>query len=171
QLQPTPLQARGLELLTRSLPIGAAKGRADFCNACHDATEGVRPGIRASALFLTGDFKNNGLPASTDTGRHRVTGLDSDRGRFSVPTVRNVGVTGPYMHNGRLATLRDVVVHYSAKIAASATLSSDLMSDGKPIRLALSDADIDAVVAALEMFTDQSFLTHPAYSNPFPSGR
>ena len=59
-------------------------------------------------------FHNNGLqPKTTDVGRQAITGLSLDRGRFRVPTLRNIALTAPYIHDGRFATLEAVLDHYS----------------------------------------------------------
>ena len=65
--------------------------------------------------FSNNAFENNGLDSlyQDDPGRYRFTGLESDRGRFKVPSLRNVGLTAPYMHNGSLSTLADVISHYN----------------------------------------------------------
>ncbi len=83
--------------------LGLFEGRAG-CATCH-----------AGVLFTTGDFAHNGLAfAAADSGRARITLASEDFGRFKIPSLRNVGLTAPYMHDGRLATLQEVVAHYDA---------------------------------------------------------
>ena len=65
-------------------------------------------------------FANNGM-AGGDTGRKKITRKADDRGKFKVPTLRNVALTAPYMHDGSLATLRDVVDHYSRGVRGTPT--------------------------------------------------
>ena len=68
-------------------------------------------------------FSNNGLDGSfTDLGRGAVTGNATDNGKFKVPTLRNIEVSGPYMHDGRFATLDEVIEHYSSGVTISSTI-------------------------------------------------
>jgi len=88
----TPEQRRGAELFS---------GKAG-CSGCH-----VPP------LFTDADFHNDGLEADpVDAGRGGLTGIAADSGRFRTPTLRNLGLTSPYMHDGRFVYLEDVVDHY-----------------------------------------------------------
>ncbi len=90
-------------------PLGAAeqRGQGIFntrgCNVCH-----------AGSLFSDNAFHNIGVrPQTEDTGRFQVTGNANNIGEFRTPSLRNVGLRGPYFHNGRLATLEDVVAFYN----------------------------------------------------------
>ena len=96
-----------------------------------------------------------------DIGREKVTGKASDRGKFSVPSLRNVAVTAPYMHDGRFRTLEDVVEHYSTGIPRSPTLDPNLAKhpDGG---VPLNDDDKKALVAFLKTLTDEQFCSPPA---------
>jgi cytochrome c peroxidase len=87
----------------------AKKGMALFyspranCVGCHQGYN-----------FTSYGFENNGLYTEyTDPGRSRLTGLDSDVARFKVPTLRNIALTGPYMHDGSFSSLEEVIEHYS----------------------------------------------------------
>jgi len=96
-------QIRGLAIFT-----DPQKGN---CSACHT----IGPDY---ALFTDGDFHNTGEGVGpdgefTDQGRFEVTKHDSDKGAFKTPTLRNVAVGGPYMHDGKLKTLKDVVDFYA----------------------------------------------------------
>lgn len=72
------------------------------CSGCH-----------AGGLFTDHSLRNNGLASTAaDSGRARISGLPEDRGVFQVPSLRNAGLTPPYMHDGRFRTLEDVVAHY-----------------------------------------------------------
>lgn len=76
------------------------------CASCH-----------AEPFFMNNDFASNGLPpdiAMPDVGRYRVTQNEEDRYRFRVPSLRNVAITYPYMHDGRFRRLRDVLDHYGS---------------------------------------------------------
>jgi cytochrome c peroxidase len=105
---------------------------------------------------------NTGLDSvSADTG--------SGQARFRAASLRNVAVRGPYMHDGRFATLRQVVEFYAEQIRASPSLDARLRgADGSPRRLHLSAAQEDALVAFLRTLTDSSFLRATRFSDPFP---
>ena len=100
--------------------------------------------------FTDGRFHNTGVSWGTeppDLGRYAVTRQDRDRGAFKTPTLRNVARTGPYMHDGSLGTLEDVVRYYSRGGNPNPHLDSAL----KPLNL--SDADVRHLVAFLESLT------------------
>jgi len=134
-------EKRGFELfMTEYDPRNGQRG-AD-CFHCH-----------GGPLFSDHQFHNNGLaPGGDDPGRFRVTHLEADRGRFATPSLRNVARTAPYMHDGRFATLEEVIAHYSAGVHRSPTLDPNLAKhpeDG----LQLSAADQRALVAFLRTLT------------------
>lgn len=117
-------------------------------------------------LLTTFEYHNNGLDAtfnSTNIGRAAVTGRSSDTGKFKVPSLHNVEVSGPYMHDGRFATLEEVVEHYNSGIKRSPTLSPQIK---KPDGLFLTEQEKSDLVAFLKSLTDQEFLTNPAFSDP-----
>lgn len=105
-------------------------------------------------LFTDYDFKNNGLDRrSADPARAGVTGRPEDAGKFKTPSLRNVAVTAPYMHDGRFATLEDVIAHYDHGVVRSPTLDPNLAKhpdDG----LKLTPAEQHALVAFLRTLTD-----------------
>ncbi len=112
------------------------------------------------------DFHNNGLDSTFDAsniGRAGVTGRSSDTGKFKTPGLRNAAVTGPYMHDGRFATLEEVVEHYNSGIKRSPTLDPKIK---KPDGLFLTVQEKSDLVAFLRALTDQSFLSDPAFSDP-----
>lgn len=109
------------------------------------------------ALFQSQTFANNGLDAEfNDIGRGKITGKDFDKGKFATPSLRNIALTAPYMHDGRFATLEEVVEHYSTGVKRSATLDPNLAKhpDGG---VPLSAADKQALVAFLKSLTDSKF--------------
>jgi len=94
-----------------------------------------------------------------------VTQRDGDRGKFAVPSLRNVAVTGPYMHDGRFRTLEEVVEHYCTGMKRSNTLDPNLAKHpdhGIP----LSDADKKALVAFLKTLTDEKYTAGTAAASP-----
>jgi cytochrome c peroxidase len=91
-----------------------------------------------------------------DLGRAKITGKDSDAGKFSAPSLLNIALTAPYMHDGRFATLEEVVEHYSTGVKRSTTLDPNLAKhpdDG----IRLSKEDKAALVAFLLTLTDEKY--------------
>jgi cytochrome c peroxidase len=111
-------------------------------------------------------FRNNGLDlVITDNGLGKVTGLTSDDGKFKVPTLRNIELTAPYMHDGRFATLEDVIEHYNSGVeSTSPNLDVEMnhFADG----LELTAQEKTDLIAFLKTFTDFTFLTNPDFSDP-----
>jgi cytochrome c peroxidase len=100
---PFDLSVAGLAPLTAAEQRGRGVFNQVQCNVCH-----------AGNLFTDNSFRNIGLrPAAEDTGRFQVTGNQGDLGEFRVPGLRNVELRAPYMHNGQLKTLEDVVEFYN----------------------------------------------------------
>lgn len=131
------------------------------CARCHIIT----PGAYNPSLS---NFANIGLDASiTDNGAGAVMGPGMD-GKFKAPNLRNVAVTAPYMHDGRFATLEDVIEHYSEGIQNSPTLDDRLKdANGEPMKMHISEDEKKALVAFLRTMTDYQMLTAPKYGNPF----
>lgn len=113
-----------------------------------------------------------GYPAH-DTGLHRHTAFSRDMGRFRAPSLRNVAVRAPYMHDGSLATLEDVLDHYAAggRLIEDGPFAGDARRS--PLRspfvtgFALTDVERRNVIAFLESLTDASFLTDPRFADPW----
>ncbi len=98
-------------------------------------------------------FHNNGIrPDDPDHGRERITDRPSDRGKFKVPSLRNVAVTAPYMHNGGIATLEEVVEHYDRGG------QGHINTDPTIHALGLTAQEKSDLVAFLRSLTDESFL-------------
>ena len=97
-----------------------------------------------------------------------MTGRPSDIGRFRVPSMRNIEVTAPFMHDGRFASLEDVVEHYNSGIEAHENLSA-LLKDGNgdPVRMGFDDRQKAALVAFLKTLTDTAFLRDERFAEPF----
>jgi cytochrome c peroxidase len=132
------------------------------CNSCHHVESTI--GYQAA-----GTFANIGLDATYgDPGLADVTNNPADVGKFKIPSLRNVEYTAPYMHDGRFATLEDVVEHYSEGIANHPNLDPKLKDNGGLARtMNISDHEKQAIVAFLRTLSDQSPMTDPKYSNPF----
>lgn len=151
----TPLEEHGFFLFELS-----EKGD---CFHCHGATFSGQ----TFAAFGAVQFSNNGIdgPGEMNPGRYEVTGDPSDFGKFKIPTLRNVALTGPYMHDGRFATLREVIEHYNSGGKMSATIDVNMKHVG--VGLNLTEYDKQALEAFLETLTDADFVTNPAFSDPF----
>jgi cytochrome c peroxidase len=144
QAKLTDEEQHGFELFHTEYDPAHGQYGAD-CFHCH-----------GGPLFRSQDFANNGLDAEpADAGRGAVTGRAGDRGKFAVPSLRNVELTGPYMHDGRFQTLEEVVEHYCTGMKRSATLDPNLAKhpDGG---VPLSAGDKRALVAFLKTLTDES---------------
>jgi cytochrome c peroxidase len=131
--------------------------------------------------FAEVEFHNNALynidgqgayPAS-NTGVAEISGEPEDMGRFKAPSLRNVGVTAPYMHDGSIGTLEEVIEHYNAGgrtiasgphagVGSESPLRSEFMK-----RMDLSPQDKRDLVAFLRSLTDSMFLRDPRFSNPW----
>lgn len=120
-------------------------------------------------LFHDNQFHNIGLDstfAGRNKGREQVTGNPAHRGQFKTPTLRNVAMRGPYMHDGRFQSLRELVEHYNSGVKPSPTLDPIMTKDNKLNGLNLTEQEINALIAFLEFLTDDDFLTHPKLSDP-----
>jgi len=125
------------------------------CASCH-----------ATDLQTDHTFRNNGLPVNpliNDTGRFRVTELESDRYKFKVPSLRNVEKTAPYMHDGRFGTLEAVLNHYGSGVQDSPTLDPILKSDGN-LGIAISATEKTQLIAFLKTLTDYQYLSDSRFS-------
>jgi len=98
----------------------------------------------------------------------RSNGLDANETRlFKAPSLRNAGLTGPYMHDGRFATLAEVVAFYDQGVNDGPALDDRLKEHGAPRRLKLSAADRAALVAFLMTLNDTRLTSDPRFSDPF----
>jgi len=153
-----------------SLSALEEQGRSLFftkynCNSCHQTQQlnGYQAGGGEDG------FVNIGLNVNyADNGLGEITHLEGDNGRFKIPNLRNVALTAPYMHDGRFATLDQVLNHYSHGIANHPNLDTRLKgSNNLPIQMNISDQEKGAIIAFLNTLTDFSMITDPKFSNPF----
>jgi len=145
------------ENLGKTLFLSPAVG----CANCH-----------TSHNFVTLAPFNNGLDqVYADQGLGEATGLAQDMGLFKAPSLRNIELTGPYMHDGRFQTLEEVVEHYNSGVEQHPNLSPLLRengaSNGPPRRLNLTSQEKAALVAFLKTLTDPYFLNDPRWQDPF----
>lgn len=131
--------------------------------------QGGCAGCHGTETFTAPQEKNNGLDAATvDRGFGLVSNNVANDGSFKVTSLRNVALTAPYMHDGRFATLEQVVEHYSTGVKNHPNLSQQLkLPNGQPRLLNLTPQDKAALVAFLKTLTDLSVTTEVKYSNPF----
>ncbi len=131
---------------------------------------------RGKVLFLTAPQQGGGgcaachaPPSFALAGNSRSNGLDANETRvFKSPSLKGVGVTGPYMHDGRFATLEQVVEHYASGIQPGPALDNRLrLPNGLPLRLQLSPTDKAALVAFMRTLTDTTLAADPKFASPF----
>ncbi|MGB0850689.1 MAG: cytochrome-c peroxidase [Bacteroidia bacterium] len=138
------------------------------CVGCHqtEAFVGPLPANTQLATFAT----SNGLDATStdDVGVGATTGRSRDNGKFKVPSLVNIAVRPPYMHDGRFATLEEVIEHYSSGIQNHPNLISPLVNgDGEVGQFNFTQNEKDALVAFLKTLTDNQMLTDEKYNDPF----
>ena len=120
--------------------------------------------------FSIHTYLNNGLDSKgrfTDLGRFEVTGNEEQRARFKLPSLRNVALTAPYMHDGRFQTLEEVIEHYNSGVLYSGTLDESMDHNLLPGGLQLSEQDKADLVAFLQTLTDNAFVNDERFSDPF----
>ena len=153
------------------------------CGTCHAGANFSAPdgNFNFEMRFSQEDLMNN--PSLFNVSAHEYgetlgtanIGLDevyADNGRrngeFKIPSLRNIAVTGPYMHDGRFQTLDEVIDHYDQKIQPHNHLDDKFKSTASAIQnLGLSSSDKQALKAFLNTLTDNSLLTDEKFSNPF----
>ncbi|MFY9342949.1 MAG: cytochrome c peroxidase [Planctomycetota bacterium] len=181
----------------KKLFFGDKATRARTCAGCH--VERYYP-VCSHTFFLmpeslqSGGCSNNGLDAGRtgdDPGLGRVTGKAEDRGKFRAPSLRNIELTGPYMHDGRFATLAQVMQFYSDRVRPHPNLDPVLRHDagapggwGKPadapasveLTMAVSSPRLGVpmtsgeradLIAFLKTLTDHELVRDPRFSDPF----
>ncbi|MGL4597117.1 MAG: cytochrome-c peroxidase [Bacteroidia bacterium] len=130
------------------------------CLHCH-TTDG-------NALGTTGKFSNNGLDKilPLDGGLGAISGKQNEWGQFKIPSLRNVALTAPYMHDGRFATLREVIDFYSEGVHTGNTVDSK-MTAAKNGGVHLTEIEKEQLLAFLFTLTDSAFIRDERYSNPW----
>ncbi len=133
------------------------RGKAIFmerCNSCHGGPLSASPGARTNGL---GDYAG-------DNGKGEVTGVPRDFNQFKSPSLRNIELTAPYMHDGRFASLTEVIEHYSTGVQLPRALPG-LPSGG----FRFADDEKESLLAFLLTLTDDSFIADERFSDPFPA--
>jgi cytochrome c peroxidase len=143
EAQLTASEQRGLNLY-----VDMNKGD---CNHCHVI----------GGLFTDFELRNTGLDSiAVDPGRARITLNPLDSGKFKTPSLRNIEVTGPYMHDGRFETLEQCIEHYNTGFRYTQNLDPNLEYAKKG---RLNQAEIEDIVAFLKTLTDTEFLNNPKF--------
>lgn len=120
------------------------------------------------ALATDFSYKNNGLDAvPIDSGRGLVTNVDTDNFTFKVPTLRNIEYSGPYMHDGRFATLDEVINFYSVGVEHTSPNLSPLMEFSAQGGVQLDPQDRAELKAFLLTLSDPDFINNPDFQNPW----
>ncbi len=138
----------------------------DACYRCH-----FPPHFGNSRSFdLIHEFGNNGLDSIyADQGLGTILNDPAYDGIFKSPSLRNVEVTAPYMHDGRFNTLEEVVEFYSTGLQPHPNSGMDFFSDLEPSGFNFTPTEKQGLVAFLRTFTDHDLLTHDKWSNPWRS--
>lgn len=122
------------------------------CASCHP-----------EPMFTDYSYRNNGLDLNfSDSGRAAITNLSSDVGRFKVPSLRNVELTYPYMHDGRFYKLSQVLDHYSSQVEVNSPNLDSLLDS----EIVLSDADKADLLSFLKTLTDYELMGNLNLSEP-----
>lgn len=168
----------------------AQRGMAMFfsesleCHHCHTGFNMTLSTITANSTFEERPFFNTGLYnlggtgayPPDNTGIHEITNNPADMGRFRPPTLRNVALTAPYMHDGSIATLPEVIQFYmdGGRMISQGEYAGDGRANpyknGFVSGFTLTDQEIADLVAYLESLTDEDFVTNPRFSDPFVTG-
>lgn len=151
------------------------------CFHCHGGFNFSDSVNHSGVIASQAEFHNNGLfnvggeggYPFDNRGLYEFTGEASDEGKFRAPTLRNIGVTAPYMHDGSILTLREVVDHYAR--GGRLIESGEYAGDGaeSPNRspfvtgFVISNSEAEDLVAFIESLTDNGFLTDERFSDPW----
>lgn len=139
------------------------------CFKCHSG-QNFAADDRPGGEYGGDSFGGDGGPKGTaNTGLDAVTSDPGfENGQFRIPSLRNIALTAPYMHDGRFKTLEEVVDFYDHGVKAHPNLDKKLVgNDGEPVRLNLTPIEKKALVAFLGTLTDQSLMNDAKFSSPF----
>jgi cytochrome c peroxidase len=164
----------GLEEFTAQEKIGQIIFNAEAI-PLHEETDPNNPTnfggdcfhCHGNSLFMRREFLNNGLDTVfTDKGLGGITGNPNDDGKFKTPSLRNIEITAPYMHDGRFNTLEEVIDFYLTGAHATSP-NLDPSMHALQYNVYLSDEHKQALIAFLKTLTDEEYLNNPEYANPF----
>jgi cytochrome c peroxidase len=168
----SPAALRGAELFfSERLECHHCHGGFNFTHSTtHDGQGLVETPFHNTGLY---NLDGQGAYPTGNAGLYDITGRPEDMGRFRAPTLRNVAVTAPYMHDGSMATLDEVIRFYEA--GGRVITEGPLAGDGRvsPLKssfvngFTLSDGERADLVAFLDSLTDEGFLSDPRFASPF----
>ncbi|MFK7775877.1 MAG: cytochrome-c peroxidase, partial [Saprospiraceae bacterium] len=150
-----------LDMLNLSQELGRELF-VENCMSCH----GKSIFESADILFTSA---NNGLEEDyLDKGIGAITFDENDNGKFKIPSLRNIKMTAPYMHDGCFETLQEVIEFYNSGIQAHLNLNEELKDvDGNPKQFNFTEEEKIALIDFLETMTDETLLIDSKYSDPF----
>lgn len=155
QEQLTPAEQRGMAIFNGDIESNGTDAAGD-CFHCH-----------GQSVFSNNLFMNNGLDSTlTDLGLFLATGDENDKGKFKVPSLRNIDLTGPYMHDGRFQTLFEVIDFYDSEVHSSSP-NLDPQMHGIEQGLNLSPQEKSDLLSFLSTLTDSAFVHNPDFQSPF----
>ncbi len=139
------------------------------CSECHSGTNFSAPDAPGSPYGGSTFGNDASNPRGTANIGLDVSYKDNGRGngKFKIPSLRNIELTGPYMHDGRFTTLEQVINHYSEGIQNHPSLDEKFRDGMKAKKLNLSENDKVALIAFLKTLTDKNLITNPKFSDPF----
>jgi cytochrome c peroxidase len=168
----TESQKRGMELFfSETLECFHCHGSFNFSDSVeHDGTVFEEVAFHNNGLYNIG---GTGAYPPGNQGVYDVTGVLDDTGRFKAPSLRNIAVTGPYMHDGSIETLEEVIDHYAR--GGRLIEEGEYAGDGKenPFKselvtgFAITEQEKQDVINFLDALTDEEFLSNPNYSDPY----
>jgi cytochrome c peroxidase len=159
----------GLVQLTESEERGRILFEAEYDPFFPETSGADCAHCHGGANFENDDYMNNGLDTDAnfmDMGRAEVTMNPNDNAKFKVPSLRNIAVTAPYMHDGRFTTLEEVIEHYNSGIQESSTADFAILNT-KQTGLLLTEQDKQDLINFLHTLTDDTFLNNDDYKTPF----
>ncbi len=171
---------------TNAISAAAKRGEKLFnserleCFHCHgginfsDSIKHENLAFTETAFHNTGLYNIDGKGSypPQNTGINEITHKPEDMGRFKAPSLRNIALTAPYMHDGSVATLRDAIAHYQAggrtitEGEYAGVGSANPYKSGFVKGFEITESEIDDLIAFLQSLTDEEFISNPDYSDP-----
>lgn len=140
---------------------------APSCQSCHSSEAFLAPLLAPNATTI-GSINGLDSISTDDLGIFESSGIPNHRGKFKVPSLRNVAIRPPYMHDGRFSNLEEVIEHYSVGMQNHPrTLPFMKDANGDVIKYNFTDLEKEALVAFLNTLTDTQFITDEKFSTPF----
>lgn len=153
-----------------NFPDAAKRGMTLFysgktnCSKCHTGFNFSGPIIYREGPETPADFRNTGLTGTdedSDPGLLKESGKTEDKGKFRVPTLRNLAYSAPYMHDGRFQSLEEVISYYQGGANPHDPQQDELLK-----AFSMTEREKQDLIAFLHTLSDESFLTNPQYGDP-----